>query len=173
MLFPEEYLKILVALIAITNPIGMLPIFISLVGESEGGSRQTVRLAARLATITVVAVLLTALLTGGAVLRLFGISLDSFRVGGGILILMMSIHMLQARMSPTKHTEEEAGHARGRETVAVVPVGMPLLAGPGAISTVILAATGVPGMSHRVILGVEIVLLGGIVWLVLSQFNIG
>jgi multiple antibiotic resistance protein len=63
-------------------------------------------------------------------------------VGGGILILLMAISMLHAKMSGTRHTDEEAQEASTKEQVGVVPLGIPLLAGPGALSTVIIYAHG-------------------------------
>lgn len=98
-------------------------------------------------------------------LGFFGITLSSFRVGGGILILLMSISMMNARMSPVKQTEEEAQDAAEKNSVAVVPLGIPLLAGPGAISTVIVYAHLDSSPMHYLLLAAEILGIAGAVWL--------
>lgn len=130
-----EYLKFFAALMAIVNPIGAIPIFINLTADNTVEQRRKNATRASFATLTI---LLAVLFTGEAVLKFFGISIASFRVGGGILILLMAISMLHARMSPAKNIDEETEESADKETVAVVPLGTPLLAGPGAISTVIL-----------------------------------
>lgn len=156
-----EYAKFFAGLVGIVNPIGAVPIFINLtVNESPEERRRT----ARAAAIVVALVLLVALLTGEAVLRFFGITIASFRVGGGILILLMAMSMLHARVSPTTHTREEAEDAAERTSKAVVPLGMPLLAGPGAISTVILYAQRHASPRHYLILALEILMVAGAVW---------
>lgn len=104
-------------------------------------------------------------LGGQALLRLFSISVPAFKVGGGILILLMAIAMLHARMSGARHTAEEGAEAREKEQVGVVPLGVPLLAGPGAISTVIIYAHGGTGWTHILLLLAEIWLVAGLVWL--------
>jgi multiple antibiotic resistance protein len=73
-------------------------------------------------------------------LKVLGISISSFQVGGGILLLLTAIAMLQARQVTSKHTPEEDQENREKESVGVVPLAIPLLAGPGAISTVIIYA---------------------------------
>ncbi len=159
-----EYIKYFAGLLAIVNPIGSIPVFISLTADQ---SRRQRRRSAAVASASVVAVLFVSLITGEAVLNFFSISVDSFRVGGGILILLIAISMLHAQMSPAKQTEEEIEDAAAKDSVAVVPLGIPLLAGPGAISTVILYAHRDAGWEHYLILTGEIVLVAAIVWLAL------
>jgi len=137
MLEYAEYLKIIVGLLAILNPFGVVPVFISMTGDQ---SQKQVRRTINLVAVSVATILLSALFFGDAILAFFGISIDSFRVGGGILILLMAVSMLQGKQSSVKQTAEEADESIEKESVAVVPLAMPLLVGPGAISTVILAA---------------------------------
>jgi multiple antibiotic resistance protein len=101
-----------------------------------------------MASISMGIILVIVLFTGDAILRFFGISVGSFRVGGGILILLMAISMLHARISRVKQTKEEGLDSAERDSVAVVPLGTPLLAGPGAISTVILYAQRYTSVTH-------------------------
>lgn len=135
MLDPQDYLKFLFALFAILNPPGAIPVLMSITAEQGQADRVST---ARTATVSVFIILLTSLFFGEALLHFFGISIHSFRVGGGILILMMALSMMHARSTDTKQTQEESLEAANRQSVAVVPLAMPILAGPGAISAVIL-----------------------------------
>lgn len=125
------------ALFAIVNPIGGVPVFITATaGYSEQERARTVRTVG----ITVFTVLTLAVFLGDSILDFFGISIPSFQVGGGILLLLMAVSMLHARQSGARQTPEELQVAAEREAVAVVPLSIPLLAGPGAISSMIIVA---------------------------------
>lgn len=153
----SEYLKFFAALLAIVNPVGAIPIFINLTADQNKGVRNKNSF---MASISMGIILIVVLFSGDAILRFFGISVGSFRVGGGILILLMSISMLQAKMSHVKQTEVEGLDLAERESVAVVPLGTPLLAGPGAISTVILYAQRYTSVTHYLyLLGVIVLLI--------------
>ncbi|MDA3833871.1 MAG: YchE family NAAT transporter [Spirochaetales bacterium] len=151
----SEYLKFFAALLAIVNPVGAIPIFINLTADQNKGVRNKNSF---MASISMGIILIVVLFSGDAILRFFGISVGSFRVGGGILILLMAISMLQARMSHVKQTEVKG--LDSAESVAVVPLGTPLLAGPGAISTVILYAQRYTSVTHYLyMLGVIVLLI--------------
>jgi multiple antibiotic resistance protein len=158
----HEWLRSLIGLTVIVNPLLAIPAFAVFAGkESPAERRET----AHRAALTVAAVLTVSVVGGQAVLRLFGISLPAFQVGGGVLILLMAIAMLHARMSGARHTDEEAVEAQGKEQVGVVPLGMPLLAGPGAISTVIIYAHNGSGWQDTLVLVLEVWLVSGLVWI--------
>ncbi|MBU0945133.1 MAG: YchE family NAAT transporter [Proteobacteria bacterium] len=152
----SEYLKFFATMTAIVNPIGAIPIFINLTADNSKEQRRKNAIQASYATA---AILLMALFSGERLLVFFGISIASFRVGGGILILLMAISMLHAKVSSVKHTDEEAQDSVERETVAVVPLGTPLLAGPGAIGTVILYGQRYESALHYGILAIIIIVL--------------
>ncbi len=158
-----EYAKFFAGLLAIVNPIGAIPVFVSLTTNQTTAERYRTAL---LAAVSVGAVLLAALFTGEAILGFFGISIASFQVGGGILILLIAVSMMHARVSPAKQTAEEAQDAADKESVAVVPLAIPLLAGPGAVSTIIMYAHRVPTRSHYALLSIEILLIALLVWVV-------
>ncbi len=84
--------------------------------------------------------LVVACFLGDMILEFFGISMASFRIAAGILLLLMALSMLHAKQSPSKHTPEEAEDAASRDNVAVVPLAIPLMTGPAAMSTVIIYA---------------------------------
>ena len=160
----QEYLEILTAIIVIVDPLGAIPIFISLTsGQSEPERRQTARVAVVVGTI----VLIISCLVGAPLLRFFGIRLASFQVGGGILIMLLAVSMLNARLSAAKETEEEAREAESKENVAVVPLAVPLLAGPAAISTMIIYAHRQPGWFHKGFLIAAAAGAMALVWLML------
>lgn len=158
-----EYTKLLITLLAIVNPLGAVPIFVALTSGSVEAERKKI---VKIVVVAVLTILYVALLFGDWLLMFFGITIHSFSVGGGILILLMSVSMMQARISPVAQTADEAREGESKESVAVVPLAMPLLAGPGAISTVILNAHKDPGISHSLSVGLDILIVGVLLWAV-------
>lgn len=153
-----EYSKIFLSLFAILDPVGMIPIIIAFTIGLVPAKRTRV---GRMASLSVIGILLAALLVGEWMLEFFGISMHSFRVAGGILLLLMSITMLFGNKDVPALGED--GDATS--SIAIVPLSTPLLAGPGAISTVILDAHKGYGIGHYAVLSLVIVLLGFTVWL--------
>jgi len=129
--------KTAIALFAIVNPIGVIPIFIS---ATDGWQRQDRQRTARTVAVTVFIVLTISALLGEQVLDFFSISIPSFQVGGGILVMMIAISMMHGKQSASRQTREEAAETVERDVIAVVPLSIPLLAGPGAISSMIITA---------------------------------
>ncbi len=159
-----DYFKVFAGLVSIVNPIGAIPVFVSLTVDEKAESRKKI---AKITAFTTFLVLLVSTFLGEPILSFFGISIASFRVGGGILILLMAISMMHARISHAKHSPEEAKEAVQKESVAVVPLAIPFLAGPGAISSVILYAHQLPGFHQKLILCVIIALVGLSIWIAL------
>jgi MarC family membrane protein len=158
------YIKIFTTLLAIVNPLGVIPIFVSLTGGMAEEERKRI---ARTTGIAVAVILIVAALLGKPLLNFFGVSIASFKVGGGILLLLMSISMMQARHTQSKQTPEEAAEAEEKESIAVVPIAMPLLAGPGAISTVIIYADASPNPLHIGLIVAICLLTALLTWLAL------
>jgi len=119
----------------------------------------------RLASLTVCGILLVALLIGEPLLAFFGISINSFRVAGGILLLLMAIKMLLGGLYQTTLGKDDGAEGEAVSANAIVPLSTPLLAGPGSISAVILEAHKASGFEHYLIMGLEIILLSVTVWL--------
>ncbi|MBI5846973.1 MAG: YchE family NAAT transporter [Nitrospirae bacterium] len=165
MLELTAYIKIFTTLLAIVNPLGAIPIFISLTGTMASEERRRI---INTASITVVVVLIVSALLGKPLLDFFGISIASFKVGGGILLLLMAISMMQATYAQTKQTREEEAEAEEKGSIAVVPIAMPLLAGPGAISTIIIYADASPHVLHITLLIISSVLVAGLTWIALN-----
>ena len=132
-------LKPLIALLAIVNPIGVVPFFISFTqGFSAAERRRTMRVSA-FAAFVVIAV---SALAGLQIIEFFGISIASFQVGGGTLLLISSLQMLDARQadSSAEDVSEGATRAGAGDSIAVVPLTIPLLTGPATISTMVIYA---------------------------------
>ncbi|HET9404083.1 MAG TPA: MarC family protein [Burkholderiales bacterium] len=140
-----EYAKMLLALLVIVNPVGAVPLFASLTSENTAAEKHHI---ARIASTTVAVVLIVAAVGGQPLLALFGITIASFKVGGAILILLIAISMMHGTQSGEKQTPEEAREAAYKERIAVVPLAIPLLSGPGAISTIIIYATAQSSPAH-------------------------
>jgi multiple antibiotic resistance protein len=159
-----QYAQSATTLFVITNPFDAVPIFISLTANQTEQERKRT---AKIVAATVAVVLIVSIFIGQPLLGFFGISLPSFRVGGGILILLIAIAMLQARPR-TRRTLEEAEEAASKEDVAVVPLGIPLVAGPGAISTTIIYAHQATAWRDTFFLVVASIFVAISVWIALS-----
>ncbi len=151
------------ALFAIVDPVGVIPIFLL---ATRGYTLAQSRTAARLAAFTVFGVLMLFTFAGQIILDFFGIRLAAFSVAGGLLLLLLALSMVQAHVSPQRQTQEEAMEAEEKDAVGVVPLGVPLLAGPGAITHMIVAAgaaRGEPVQQAALLIPVALVALS--VWL--------
>lgn len=157
-----EYTKIFISLFAILDPIGIIPIIILFTAQMTEARRAYV---GRLASLTVCAILLAALLVGQPLLAFFGISIHSFLVAGGILLLLMAIKMMLGNFYGNGVGKHDHGDGETVSANAIVPLSTPLLAGPGSISAVIVEAHKASGLQHYLIMGLEIVLLSITVWL--------
>src|SRR5215213_1677223 len=134
-----DILKPLVALLAIVNPIGVLPFFLHFTeGFSPLQRRRTIRVAA-VSAFVVIAVSAT---IGLRVIEFFGISLASFQVGGGMLLLLSSLQMLNAQPAESRSSDLAEGSDKvdAGDSIAIVPLTIPLLTGPATISTMVIYA---------------------------------
>lgn len=155
-----DYTQFFIAMLAIVDPITILPLYIRLVRHFDDSQQRI--LAVRAALSVTIALVLTVFI-GQRVLTFFGISLGSFQVAGGLLLLIVALQLL--------HGDETAGQ-QGTETKilpseVVVPLAIPMLAGPGAFSTVIVYSYRSEEWVHWAILSGCLLVLGAIVWIVL------
>jgi len=134
----EAYLQALVALLAIANPIGAAPIFSGIVQGLDPAQK---RAAAARASLSVFAILAMSAIVGQPILALFGISLSAFRAAGGLVIVLMGLEMLHGEATRVQHEPDKSNAA---DDELLVPFAMPIVAGPGAITTVITLA-----VTHR------------------------
>lgn len=133
----QEYLRYVVTLTAVLDPFLAIPIFVGVTAARDDAARRRL---AHVVTVTVFLVLAGAALFGESLLKTVGASLAAFRVGGGLVLLLMALAMLNAKVGEMRQTQAEAAELEAGEVSGVVPLAVPLLAGPGAISTTIIAA---------------------------------
>ena len=155
-------IKTTIALIAIVDPIGCLPLFLSLTGQHKKINKKNV---VKMTAITVFIILVTSLFLGDKILNMFGISMPSFQICGGILLLIMAISMMLG-----KHQVIESGQngQSDKELIAFVPLSIPLLAGPGAMSNMIIAAHQAPNLINQSFLILPCLAVSLLIWLTLS-----
>jgi multiple antibiotic resistance protein len=131
-----EYAAIIVTVFAIVDPIGTLPFFVSL---TQGFSPEDRMIILRRATLVLGSVLAIFALFGRFLFSAFGFTLAAFEIAGGILLFVVAYDMLRGEITRVKLTPEDRDEAIARrDELSVVPLGIPLLAGPGAISTVMI-----------------------------------
>ncbi|MGD0962254.1 MAG: NAAT family transporter [Methylomonas sp.] len=156
----NEYLQLLAGLVSVVNPIGAIPIFI---GMTVNRSPRESRRIAWVCAFSVAMVLFVALIAGEPILHFLGISLAAFRVAGGLLVLFMGMSMLHVSDDRSRHTPEEQAESFEKDSIAVVPLAIPLLSGPGAISTIIVYAHSQQALMHYLLVSLVILSVAGIV----------
>jgi multiple antibiotic resistance protein len=119
----------------LVDPFAALPTFLAITAGSDTARRRRM---ARKGALTALIVLGTFALAGEAIFKLFGITLPAFELAGGIILLLIGLDMLQAKRSPTQETAGETAAAAQKEDAGIVPLGVPMLAGPGAITSVMV-----------------------------------
>ena len=159
-----EHIKYLVGMFAILNPIGAIPIYLSMMTDRrpEIMDRTVFK-----ASVAVAMILTVAVWSGDSLLSFFGIGIPAFRIAGGLLVLLIAIAMFGAKTSPAQHTDAEQAEGEAKNDIAVVPLAIPLLAGPGAISLAIVDAHQASNLSDKILFNVGIIGVTVIVWLVL------
>jgi multiple antibiotic resistance protein len=140
-------LKSFISLLALINPVGAIPFFLSLTTDMSSSEKAGT---IRIASISVFCVIAVTALLGQQIIAFFGISVGSLQVGGGIIMLLMAINMLNAQVGNTRSTPEERHEAEMKNSIAVVPLAIPLLTGPGSISTVIVYSASVVHWYERI-----------------------
>ena len=123
------------AVFFVIDPLAAVPIFLSVTNRFT--PEQRTRSAARAAFAAWITLCVFAA-AGGLIFKAFGISLGAFKIAGGIMLLLMAIDMMRAQPSPTRSTAEEQTESIARDDVAIFPLAIPMLAGPGAIATVMV-----------------------------------
>lgn len=171
-----EYLKYFVllygGLFAITNPVGAVPVFLSVTHDLSWKERREI---ATKTAATVVTTLAVFALIGEWIFKFFGSSVDAFAIAGGILLFKMAMEMLSGRLSTVKisreETEEFSDDVVTLEEVAIIPLAIPLISGPGAITTVMLYMAKSDQISEKLTVLASVVAIGVTVWLILCSSN--
>ena len=153
-----------ISLVTILNPIAAAAIMLSLVKYSE------IPKVSKKTSITVFISLIITMLFGGIILKIFGINIPSIKAIGGVVLLIIALNMIQGKeVAPTNATKEEHDAAAQKDDVAVVPLGIPILVGPGVITTVIILSEKSKTFIEKGFLFVAIILSSFIVYLTLRN----
>jgi multiple antibiotic resistance protein len=143
------------SLIFIVDPIATIPTFLVLTADAEIGERRHM---AKRAAWTCFVVLAGFAMAGTLIFKMFGITLPAFRIAGGLIMILIGLDMVQARRSQTKETPSETEQAMEKEDVGIIPLGIPMLAGPGSISTVIALMAQSSNWQHSILIIVAVAL---------------
>jgi multiple antibiotic resistance protein len=130
-----QLLKFFVVFFVVVEPVSLIPLF---TGLTSGATSSYKRRMAVKAVLIAAAILLLFALGGASFLALMGISLEAFRIFGGLLLFLLSLEMVFARESGTRTSSSEAEESRRRADISVFPLAFPFIAGPGALATILL-----------------------------------
>ena len=156
----NEYTKLFIGLLAISTPLAAVPVFLSLSGTFTGVEKKRIALAASFAyAIT----LLIFTYFGQLILNVFGITITAFKVAGGILLLLSALEMM--RSGPSTPALDDASDAKA-VSIGIVPLAIPLLAGPGAISTIIIYSHYHESTPHNILVSGVIITVALVIYLV-------
>jgi multiple antibiotic resistance protein len=153
------------SLLSIINPLSAAPMYLAL---TDGYSREQRRKTLRSGIVTAFAIMAVFGLVGGAIFQLFGITINAFRIAGGFIFFGIGMDMLQAKRARGKATEEEEQEGRVRENVGVTPLGIPMITGPGAITTVMVLMTQAGSPARVGMVFASVILVLAITWATLT-----
>jgi multiple antibiotic resistance protein len=153
------------SLLAVLNPLSAIPMYVAMTANFD---RQRRADTVRRATLTAFVVMVAFTLTGRYILQFFGITTHAFQIAGGIIFFAIGWDMLNARRSSVKTTVEEETEYAAKDDIAIIPLGMPSLAGPGTITTVIALDSQAKTWSDSASIYVAIVLVCLIAWAILA-----
>ena len=156
------------SLFALLNPIGIAPIVLSL---TEGYDFQEYKRLIRKSIFFACIILLTFAIMGKIIFSFYGITLHAFKIAGGILFLRIGINMLEAKVSRTKSTPKESKEAEANDDLALTPIGIPLIAGPGAITSVMILSAQTTSFNQKIIFYLNIVITLFFTFIILTKYT--
>ncbi len=163
-MFLKEILFDTISLITILNPIAAAAIMLSLVKYSD------IPEISKKTSLTVFIASVVTMLLGGVILKIFGINIPSIKAIGGVVLLIIALNMVQGKeVAPTNSTKEEKEAANEKDDVSVIPLGIPILFGPGVITTIIILSEKSKTLIEKGILFIAIILSSFIVYLTLRN----
>jgi len=152
------------SLFVIVNPIGTVPAFLAMTPTDSNARRNQM---SKLSCCVMAGVLLVFAVAGTWIFKLFGITLPTFQMAGSVVLLLIALDMLRAQRSQVQETEEETVAGTAKDDIAITPLAVPMLAGPGAISTAILLHSQASGIPQRIALYLCIAVVSIITYLIL------
>jgi multiple antibiotic resistance protein len=161
----SDVLKYSITLISIINPLGAIPVFLGFTRHHKNlNIKNVTNTCATACTVTI----LVSLIFGQALLNFFSISVASFTIGGGILLFTMALNMISGQQSNEKINKEEIKSMDFEREIGIIPLAIPLLSGPGAISTSIIHAKNFTTPTHWIAGVIMILLIGLMIKIILS-----
>lgn len=160
-----DVLKFSIALLSIINPLGAIPVFLGLTKQNKKLSIKRVTNTCSIATTVTI---LLSLFLGQRILNFFGISVASFTIGGGMLLFTMAFSMISAHQSNAKINDQEMESFDYEREVGIIPLAIPLLSGPGAISTSIISAKHFTTSYHWLFATLAVFVIGIIIKIILT-----
>ncbi len=160
-----ELVLIFTSILFIVDPFAVIPTFLAMTVRDSPEQR---RVLARRGAWTCAITLIAFALGGSIIFKIFGITIGAFKIAGGVLIGLNALDMVQARRSQQRETPIETAEGIEKDDIGILPLGVPMLAGPGAISTVMVLALGAKSTAATVTVYVSIVLTSVITYFVLS-----
>ena len=154
------------SLVVIINPLMVTSVFITLTSNATPEAKRAI---IRKTTLIAFGVLLVFAISGTLIFKFFAITIGAFQIAGGIILFSVAMGMLHAKTSRTKQTPEEMDEAMTREDVAVVPLAIPIVSGPGAITTVIVLSGETRAIPNMAVLFLAIVVAMAIVFVMLRN----
>ncbi len=146
------------SLLSIVDPLAAVPMFVALVAKDPRPEQRRIALRA---TFTMTVMLLLFAAAGNAIFHFFGITVPAFKIAGGVLLFSMALDMMRANHGMRAKPEEQR-EAEEKDDVGIVPLGIPLLSGPGAIATAMVWAARAKGPAHHAALYASILIVGAI-----------
>jgi multiple antibiotic resistance protein len=150
----------------LVDPFAALPTFLAV---TAGADKQRRRKMAWKASVTALVVLSAFAVAGQYIFKMFGITLPAFEIAGGVILLLIGLDMLEAKRSPTQESDEETTEAAQKEDAGIVPLGIPMLAGPGSITSVMVLVGQAQNRWQMVAILVSIFITAAICYLVLGN----
>lgn len=160
------YIAFIMSVFAMMNPLAAVPIFLSLSKDIPEVERKKIPLKTATAAFLI---MLIAFVIGQAILDLFSVGIPALRLAGGMVLMAMGWSMLNVQTSRTKQTAEEAEEAVEKDSIAIIPLAIPISAGPGAISLMIIAASYPNGIEGRAAIMFAVFLVCVLLWLFLRM----
>lgn len=167
----QYFLISFLSLFSLVNPIGLSPVYLSIVEHFDDQEKKKVLIKA---ILTATSVLIIFMFIGRLIFTFFGITVDAFRIVGGILFFKMGMGMMEGKVSRTKSTPKEEEEAQDKNEIAFTPIGIPLIAGPGAITSVMILSSEATNILDKALFLLAIIIvmmLTYIIFLLANRFT--
>ncbi len=155
------------AIFFVVDPLAVVPSFLAM---TQGDSAEKKRATAKKAAVATVVTLLVFAAAGNLIFQTFGITMGAFRIAGGVLLFLLALDMMRAKPSSVRQTREEEVEGTAKDDIAIIPLTIPMLSGPGAIATTMVTVSNAAGRPAYLAVVVAVVVVTGLsVFLILRS----